>query len=87
MEDPTQTQNFSVHKLPELSYDVTETPLLGGRLLFKANTTYTNFHRNSDSFDSVNLETPLEESDPLKTISVNNGAFDASKDLIRTGHR
>jgi len=87
VEDPSDTQNLSVHKLPELSYDITETPFLNGRLLFKANTTYTNFHRNSNSFDTVNFEPAAGENDPSRTIANNTGAFDASKDLIRTGHR
>jgi len=87
VEDPSQTENFAVHKLPELSYDITETPLLGGRLLFKANSTYTNFHRNSNSFDSVNIASDSTENSPSKTVTNNTGVFDASKDLIRTGHR
>lgn len=87
VEDPRETQNFSVHKLPELSYDITETPFLNGKLLFKANTTYTNFHRNSNSFDSVQVLNPTDPNDPSKVITDNTGVFDASKDLIRTGHR
>jgi lipopolysaccharide assembly outer membrane protein LptD (OstA) len=87
VEDPSDTNNLSVHKLPELSYHITETPFWGSRLLFKGNSTYTNFHRNSNSFDSVNFEPAAGENDPTKTIDENAGVFDASKDLIRTGHR
>jgi len=87
VDDPIETQNLSVHKLPELNYDITETPFFNRKLLFKANATYTNFHRNTNSFDTVNFEPIVNENDPARTIGENSGTFDASKDLIRSGHR
>ncbi len=88
VEDPNTNDNFSVHKLPELKYSLTETPFLKNIFLFKADATYTNFHRNSRSFDEIATDNsdPENKTKDIDTAT-NTGFFDASEDLIRTGHR
>ncbi len=87
VEDPAARDNFSVQKLPEINYSISETPFLNNFLLFNSSATYTNFHRNSRSFDEINSNTG--DPDLLKDIDVTGatGQFNTEEDLIRTGHR
>lgn len=88
VENPEVSDNFSVHKLPELNYSISETPFLNNFFLFNSSATYTNFHRNARSFDEI----ATNSSDPnniTKDIDVSgaSGLFNTQEDLIRTGHR
>ncbi len=88
VDDPNESDNFSIHKLPELKYSLIQTPFLKNTFLFKTDIVYTNFQRNLQSFDEITIDS----SDPnnikkyINTLT-NTGQFDTSKDLIRTGHR
>ena len=94
VENPNETENLSIQKLPELSYDISTIPFFKNRLLFKSNATYTNFHRNARSYDEV-TDSPDQSSQQRQANPVDfdidpegDGVFDvAGRDLIRTGHR
>lgn len=82
------SDNFSIHKLPELRYSLTETPFFKNIFLFNTNLTYTNFHRNARSFDEISVD----KNDPnniTKNIDTTTatGQFNTREDLLRTGHR
>ncbi len=86
--DPSTNDNFSIHKLPELKYSLIETPFLKNIFLFNTDVVYTNFHRNSSSFDEITTNSS-NPNNIIKNINTttNTGQFDTSKDLIKTGHR
>ena len=86
VEDPFETNNSSIQKLPDIRYSISETPLWKNRLLAQADVQYTNFFRNGRGFDDI----INNSSDSLKPkIALNNGdgTFDPDQDLIRSGHR
>lgn len=89
VDEPEVSDNFAVHKLPELKRSMIETPFLKNAILFNYGLTYTNFHRNSRSFDEVNTTTTTDPEKRPKEIFQDgaSGNFDTTKDLIRTGHR
>ncbi len=93
-ENPQAANDDAIHKAPELRHALIERPILGNFLFFKNDLTYTNFTRNSSSFDTVNTSPTNSVNDDLdpgdqesKAVDPNNGQFDATKDLLRTGHR
>ena len=87
IENPFETNNSSIQKLPDIRYSISETPIWKNRLLTQADIQYTNFFRNGRNFDDVidNAEDLFAPKLALNTDG--DGVFDPDKDLIRQGHR
>jgi|GEM_PF-2071248 len=87
VEDPFETDNFSIQKLPDIRYSISKTPIWKDRLLAQTDLQYTNFFRNGRSFDDIVDDTDNSLAPKLALNTGGDGRFDPSTDLLRSGHR
>lgn len=86
VEDPFESNNNSIQKLPELRYSLSETSFWNDKLLFKGEANYTHFYRNGRGFDDIAPGT--EPNAPKLALGEGgDGVFDPDTDLIRSGQR
>jgi len=87
VEDPFDTNNSSIQKMPDIRYSLSETPFWKDRLLTQFDMHYTNFFRNGRPFDDI-IDNPSDPLAPKLALNTRgDGQFDADQDLIRAGHR
>lgn len=81
----------SVHRVPELRYDVAERPLSSSGLLsgvlFNFHSDYVNFTRDSLAWDDVYTDTSGQKQIDRTHTQTGGGVFDPNVDVIRTGQR
>lgn len=97
--DPLATNNFAVHRAPEIHFDSTMQKVSDWPLYFSFESNFTKFSRNTE-FDDLSTHTNGQKyvSNTLSNPSCENTAqpdcipthdnvFNESTDIIRTGHR
>lgn len=83
----------AVHRLPEINYSLTHTPIKNSNFLLNFDFNYVNFSRETLTFDDVITTTNTDQPKKVKEPSDGNydantdQVFDPDTDLIRSGHR
>lgn len=81
-EDALATNTNTVHRMPEINYSIMEQNILDTDFLFRFNFNYVNFSRRGFSYDNVSGVDKDQVINPVQ-----DGEFNPSTDLIRTGQR
>jgi LPS-assembly protein len=79
----------TVHRLPELRFSTIERHLFDSDLLFNTNFNYVNFAREDYSYDDIDLngKFPKVVNTTRGGSNPGSGIFDPNKDVIRSGQR
>ena len=89
-EDPLASNTDSVHRLPEINYNVTNQRIFNTGILAKLDVNYVNFTRSGLSYDDIEADGSDFRRKEGRDGSFNPNPGDGSArqwDLIRTGHR
>lgn len=80
--DSEASNDRSVHRFPEINYNLTQRQIGQTGAFFKFDFNYVNFSRRDFSYDDVT------GTGTSKTVKAeNDGQYDPATDIIRTGHR
>lgn len=96
--DPIASNTNAVHRMPEIRYSQTQQKIANSQFLYSYNLDYVNFARAGQSYDNMTVNNGVRFSsntcnDPKDYDTkpgcslVQDGEFDPTKDLLRTGQR
>jgi LPS-assembly protein len=86
--NPLASNEDSIHRLPEIHYNLTSTRILNTDLLGKMHFNYTNFQRSGLAYDDMETLTDGDGTPYLMVTKDRDGSFDpANGDLLRAGQR